>query len=164
MRRLNWSDFLNTGNPVASALMARMKIHPRDRPRVKLQCLRLLATLRLDPSKSALLSRFVDSYLRLNAREVRIFEESLESLPQGERQVIMQITTSWKEEGRREGRLEGQEQGLREGLKAALKRVFGPPAADLIDRLAGFSLSALEQLQKQLVAGAELAQLESLGR
>ena len=35
--------------------------------RVKLECLRLLATLRLDPARMQLISGFVDTYLRLSA-------------------------------------------------------------------------------------------------
>jgi len=118
LNQLNWSDFLNNPNPLASALMARMKIRKCDRPQVKVECLRLLATLRLDREKSKLISRFVDSYLRMTAREMRVYEEILETIPPGERQVVMQYTTSWKEEGRREGR----EEGLQEGLAKASRR------------------------------------------
>jgi hypothetical protein len=48
LNRLNWRDFVRRPNPVASALMAKMGIAAVDRPKVKLECLRLLATLRLD--------------------------------------------------------------------------------------------------------------------
>ena len=75
MAELDWTKFINQPNPVASALMARMKFHRADRPRVKLQCLRLLATLRLNPEKSALIWHFVESYLSLNEKEVRIFKQ-----------------------------------------------------------------------------------------
>lgn len=51
LNRLNWRDFTRQPNPVASALMAKMNIAPEDRPRVKFECLRLLATLQLDPAK-----------------------------------------------------------------------------------------------------------------
>jgi Putative transposase, YhgA-like len=61
LNRLNWRDFLNQCNPVAAALMAKMKIDVADRPRVKVECLRLLATLRLDPARSQLISGFVDT-------------------------------------------------------------------------------------------------------
>ena len=42
LNRLNWSDYLDKPNPVASALMARMKIRKRDQwrltaPRVALE-------------------------------------------------------------------------------------------------------------------------------
>jgi hypothetical protein len=69
LNRLNWRDFLNQRNPVAAALMAKMRIDAADRPRVKVECLRLLATLRLDPARSQLISGFVDTYLRLNVQE-----------------------------------------------------------------------------------------------
>ena len=42
---------MQQANPVASALMAKMNIADSDRPKVKLECLRLLATLRLNPAK-----------------------------------------------------------------------------------------------------------------
>ena len=35
LNRLNWRDFLDKPNPVASALMAKMDIAPKDRPKVK---------------------------------------------------------------------------------------------------------------------------------
>jgi len=38
LNRLNWRDFLNQPNPVASALMAKMAFEPNERPRVKAQC------------------------------------------------------------------------------------------------------------------------------
>ena len=62
LNRLNWRDFLQQSNPVAAALMAKMRIAPEDRRTVKLECLRLLATLRLDPARMQLISGFVDTY------------------------------------------------------------------------------------------------------
>src|SRR5205085_12062238 len=74
LNRLNWRDYVRQPNPVASALMAKMRLAVKDRPKVKAQCLRLLATLHLDRARMQLISGFVDSYLELNAREQRIFE------------------------------------------------------------------------------------------
>ncbi len=51
LNRLNWRDFLRQENPVASALMAKMNIAPEERPKVKSECLRLLATSHLAPRK-----------------------------------------------------------------------------------------------------------------
>ncbi len=56
LNRLNWRDFLNQPNPIASALMAKMNISKRDRPQVKAECLRLLVSFELDPAKIQLLS------------------------------------------------------------------------------------------------------------
>jgi hypothetical protein len=61
LNRLDWRDYINRTNPVAAALMAKMKIALNDRPKVKAQCLRLLATLRLNPARMQLIFGFVES-------------------------------------------------------------------------------------------------------
>jgi hypothetical protein len=111
LNRLDWRDFLQQKNPllkdtashIAAALMAKMKIDNSDRPTVKAQCLRLLVTLKLDPAKMQLISGFVDSYLRLNSNEEALFQSELGTMETREQEQIMQITTSWKEQGIVEG-------------------------------------------------------------
>lgn len=157
---MDWRKFVDQANPVASALVARMKIKRQDRPRVKLQCLRLLATLKLEQEKSALISRFIDTYLRLNRDEVRIFDKAVEQLPKEERQGIMRVTTSWKEEGRVEGLVEGRKEGLIVALKLFLEKHFGATAEPLLARLPGLDTETLTELLDKLYAGAELHELE----
>lgn len=99
LNRLNWRDFLHQKNPVAAALMAKMRIDPLDRPTVKAQCLRLMVTLKLDPAKMQLISGFVDSYLRLNSTEEALFQSELGTMDTREQEQIMQITTSWEQKG-----------------------------------------------------------------
>lgn len=100
LNRLNWRDFVRKPNPVASALMAKMRIAPADRPRVKLECLRLLASLRLDPARMQLISGFVDTYLRLNTAEKRQFQAELDNaVPQEQKGAAMRIVTSWMRDG-----------------------------------------------------------------
>lgn len=162
LAQLDWQTYAKRENPVASALMVRMKIERQDRPRVKVQCLRLLATLRVDQQKSALISRFVDSYLRLNQAEMRIFDHEVETtLSEEERQSMMRITTSWKEEGRLEGREEGIVR-LRQTLELLLTARFGDQATPLIERLPQLDSSALDRLIDQLSAGAGLNELGSM--
>jgi hypothetical protein len=62
LNRLNWRDYLDRPNPVAAALMAKMRIAPADRAKVKAECLRLLVTLKLNPAKTRLVSKFIDTY------------------------------------------------------------------------------------------------------
>ena len=170
LNRLNWSEYVDKPNPVASALMARMKIRKHDRPLVKLQCLRLLATLRLDQEKSGLISHFVGSYLRLNSQEMRVYEENLETISVQERQVVMQYTNEWIEQGfergiekgLEQGRREGSEKASRRGLKCLLELKFAQGAAPLIARLPDLGLEILERLQDALESGADLQQLEKL--
>src|SRR5205085_2937430 len=110
--RLSWRDFVSQPNPVASALMAKMQIAPEERSHVKLECLRLMATLHLDPARMQLISGFVDTYLRLTAEEQRQFQVELGTVEPEEREVVMQIVTSWMEEGLKQGLEQGLERGL----------------------------------------------------
>ena len=41
--------------------MAKMKMHPADRPEVKAECLRLPASLKRDPVRATLIGGFIDS-------------------------------------------------------------------------------------------------------
>jgi hypothetical protein len=84
--------------------MAKMNIAPEDRPRVKFECLRLLATLRLDPARMQLISGFIDTYLKLNAAEEKIFRTEIDRISLVEQEVVMKIVTSWMEQGLQQGR------------------------------------------------------------
>jgi flagellar biosynthesis/type III secretory pathway protein FliH len=109
--------------------MAKMDIAHSDRVRVKLECLRLLATLKLNRPKLKLISGFVDAYLDLSSEEQTTFEAEVEALPTEETDKVMEIVTSWmkeglkqgRTEGRREGRTEGRRQGLEEGQLKAMR-------------------------------------------
>lgn len=101
LNRLNWRDYIDRPNPVAAALMAKMKIAKRDRPKVKAECLRLLVTLKLDPAKIRLISKFVDTYLRLNDREEETFQAEIDKIGAAQKEAIMQVTTSWEAKGQR---------------------------------------------------------------
>ncbi len=155
LNRLNWRDFLNQRNPVAAALMAKMKIDAVDRPRVKVECLRLLATLRLDPARARLISGFVDTYLRLNVQEEQVFQVEVGTLEETEREEIMQIVTSWMEQGLAAGRAEGRTEGKAEGERSGEVRLV----LRLLARRVGTVPTSLEAQVQAL----ELPQLESLG-
>jgi ABC-type Na+ transport system ATPase subunit NatA len=81
-----------------------MNIRPADRAKVKLQILRLLATLRLEPEKMDLIAGFMETYLALTAREELAFEEELDKLESREQKAsVMELMTSWERKGRAEG-------------------------------------------------------------
>jgi hypothetical protein len=87
--------------------MAKMRMEPSDRPRVKLACLRMLARLQLDPARRELISGFVDSYLRLTIHEEEAFEAELAAVEPREKEEVMEIVTSWMEKGLEQGHQEG---------------------------------------------------------
>jgi len=165
LRRLSWRTFVRQANPVAAALMSCMGMAPAERPRVKLECLRLLTTLRLDPARQRLISGFVDSYLKLNTEETLQFAQQTDTvLSQNEKEQVMELTTSWKEEGREEGRQEGRQQGRQEGeanlILRQLKRRFGDLAPAVEERVLGLPVARLETLAEALLEFESAADLE----
>jgi hypothetical protein len=150
LNRLNWRDFLSSQNPVAAALMAKMKIQPEDRPKVKAECLRLLATLRLNSAKMQLISGFVDTYLRLNEAEEVTFEAELNrmGLSEEEEARVMEIVTSWMEKG--------IERGFQQGFQQALAREAALVLYQLNDRFRGIPSSLEKEIRRLSIVEIEL--------
>jgi len=153
---MNWRDYLRRANPVASALMAKMGMAIEERPRVKLECLRLLATLRLNPARMRLISGFVDTRLRLNAQEMLIFREQTDTLEEKEKDKVMELTTSWKEEGIREGIREGSQQVV----FRQLRRRWGELPPRMVARLQALPVQEIEDLAEALWDFTSLADVE----
>ncbi|MDM9385684.1 Rpn family recombination-promoting nuclease/putative transposase [Chlorogloeopsis sp. ULAP01] len=139
LNRLSWRDFLTQPNPVAAALMAKMNIPKEERPQVKAECLRLLATLKLDPARMQLISGFVDTYLQLDVIEEQAFQATIDTMGLTEREEIMEIVTSWEQKAAQKTREEIALNLLREGM-----------ATEAIVRVTGLTVERVIQLQAQL--------------
>ncbi|ASF46722.1 DUF4351 domain-containing protein [Methylovulum psychrotolerans] len=162
LNRLNWRDYLGSHNPVASALMAKMAIEPKDRPRVKAECLRLLVTLKLDPARSRFISGFIDTYLRLQQEELQIFDHLIhtEFLPT-EQEQAMELTTSWKEEGIQLGIQQGLKQGIEKGIEQGIEQGIQQGESRLLKRQL---IRRFRTLPDELQARIETASPEQLGQ
>ncbi|MBD1882048.1 DUF4351 domain-containing protein [Coleofasciculus sp. FACHB-T130] len=156
LNQLNWRDFVQQPNPVASALMAKMNIEPSDRRRVKFECLRLLATLRLDPAKMQLISGFIDTYLRLSTEQERLLRADIARMEPTEQEVIMRIVTSWMEEGIEQGK---QQEALSLVMRLLPRRI-GAVAPELQQRIQQLSQTQLEDLAEALLDFSSAADLE----
>jgi Domain of unknown function (DUF4351) len=157
LNRLNWRDFLKRPNPVAAALMAKMEIAPADRPRVKVECLRMIAKLKLDKARTFLLSGFIDNYLRLSPIEEQQFQVEVDKikLPQ-ERENVMELTTSWMEKGI----VQGRESGERSLTIKLLTRKLGNLSPELLSRVNGLNLDRVEALAEDLLDFTSVGDLE----
>ena len=157
LNRLDWREFLTQPNPVAAALMAKMEIDPADRPRVKVECLRMIANLKLDKARTFLISGFIDNYLRLNPIEEQQFQVEVDriKLPQ-ERENVMELTTSWMEKGIVQGR-ESEGRGL---VVKLLTRKLGNPSPELLARVNGLNLDRVEALAEDLLDFTSVSDLE----
>ncbi len=90
-----------------------------------------------------MLSGFVDSYLYLNPMEVIEFEQEVAKIKVGnEKEQVMQIVTSWMEQGIEQGE---QKATLKSVLRVLNRRV-GSLGTDVQERLEALSVSQLEDL------------------
>ncbi len=160
LNRLNWRDFLKNRNPIAAALMAKMKIATEDRPQVKLECLRLLATLKLDSAKTKMISGFVDSYLKLDEQEERDFQSQIDRIESEEKEIIMAITTSWKEEGIKEGIEQGRKLELIESIREILQFKSISVTDALALKINNLEISQLKELRKASLGFDNLDELQ----
>lgn len=161
LNQLQWQDFINQRNPVASALMAKMQMDTGERPRVKLFSLQLLASLGLNPAQVQLISGFIDTYLKLNAQEKALFEEQIASIELRQQEEVMQIVTSWMEEGIQQGREQGKQQEAVALILRLLNRRVGGLRTQLQERIQGLSTPELEDLGEALLDFTSVADLEA---
>ena len=142
LNRLDWRKFVDNPNPIAAALMAKMKIAPEDRPKVKAQCLRLLATLRLNPAKMQLIWGFVESYLKLNRDEQQVFKQeiaAIESEEIKEEAIEMLTIEEW-------GILKGKQSATLNMVERHLTRLLGLLDSETQARLEDMTTEQLEAL------------------
>ena len=141
LNQLNWRDFLKHENPIAAALMSKMRIKKKDRPKVKAECLRLLITLKLDPAKTQLISKFVDTYLNFEGVEEEQFQAEIAKLEVSQKEEIMEVMTSWEKRGVEKERQTIALNLLRENLPL-----------ETIARTTGLTIAQLQDLQVQSAA------------
>lgn len=162
LNHMRWRDYLRSDNPVAAALMTRMNVETKDRARVKLEALKNIGLLGLNPAVTQVAGWFVDNTMPLDEREQREFDERLEAEAMREKEVVMEMTTSWERKGREEGRREGEQEGRREGLREGrealaeavlvfLRRQVGDLNAAREERVHALSIPALKQLSQALL-------------
>ncbi len=157
LNRLNWRDYLRNPNPVASALMTKMQIAPEDRPRVKLECLRMLVTLKLDKARATLISSFMDAYLKLTPAETVVYNRELQTIDPQEREVVMELTNEWIEEGKVQGLQTGRAEGRRATLLRQLRHRLGNDSQQLVERVNSLSEAQLDDLTDALLDFHSLA-------
>ncbi len=141
--------------------MAKMNIADSDRPKVKLECLRLLATLRLNPAKMQLISGFIDSYLQLNAQEKQLFQAEVDKIEPIQKEATMKIVTSWMREGIEQGLVQGKQSEASSLVMRLLPRKVGTITPELQQRIKQLQLTQLEDLAEALLDFSAVADLEA---
>ena len=175
LNQLDWQDFVNKQNPVASALMSKMHMDVAERPMVKLISLQVLASLGLNPAQVEQISVFIDTYLKLNTEEEEAFNGQIANIEPKQKEQVMEIVTSWMEKGLEQGKElglqlgkelgkeEGIEIGREEGMQLGKELGKQEEAASFVLRLLQRRFGDLSQSQKELIQGLSAKRLEELG-
>jgi predicted transposase/invertase (TIGR01784 family) len=159
LNRMDWRKYLKHENPVAAALTAKMHIAERDRPRVKLECLRLLWKLKRNQAEIRLISEFIDTYLSLTANEVPVYETLRGKLESEEREAVMEVETGWKREGIKEGLEKGRLEGRLEIITRQLRLRVGKIDGEAEALIRGLSAGQLDSLSEALLDFSKTADL-----
>ena len=126
----------------------------------------MMVGLQLDDARSEMITGFVDSYLRLNAAQEKIFEAELDKLiPPEAKEKIMEVLTSHEKRGIAKGKREGLVEGKREGeadiVIRLLSRKVGQLPDELEARIRKLSNVKVESLADNLFDLSSLADLET---
>lgn len=151
LNRLKWRDYVASPNPVATALMSKMQIAGRDRVKVRVQCLRLIVTLRLDPARSQLIAGFVRTYLQMTRPELVELQREVGLLPQEEQKTMLTLTNEWIELGEEKGIERGRAVEARSLILFLGTKRFGTPNTTVEATLEESDLIRLEAFVGRLL-------------
>lgn len=159
LKKQKWREYINKDNPAVAALLSKMGYSEKERVQVKIEFLRMLVRLQLDPAKERLVYGFFESYLKLtDEEEEQLMEEARRYEDADE---ILEIPISYEERGKKKGLEEGKkvglEQGKKEGMEEGLERGKKEVALELLKKgldielimeVTNLSLDELKKLQK----------------
>ncbi|MEW6276310.1 MAG: DUF4351 domain-containing protein, partial [Bacillota bacterium] len=162
LKKLSWRDYLVSDNPVAAALLSKMGFRQEEKVQVKLEFMRMLARLKLDPARTELIGGFFETYLKLSRQEEEEFYRELGKRDQREVEGIMQITTSWHEKGRAEGIAQGITAGQVNLLLKMIKKRFGELPAEVETKIRALNSEEIEKIGEALFDLAGIDDLKKL--
>jgi hypothetical protein len=159
LKQLDYRQFLDSNNPLAYALMAKMDYDRKERVRLKADFLRLILGCPLDPARRSLLVEFVETYLPLGKDEQAEFQHIVHA--ETEYVEVKRMITTYEMKGKKEGMKEGMKEGKQEDLILLLEKKFGKLAAD--QRREIRQIESTERLDALLVALLDAKSLDELG-
>ncbi|GGP15147.1 hypothetical protein [Oceanobacillus neutriphilus] len=140
LKKKNWREYIQSDNPAVAALLSQMGYEEHERVQVKIEFLRMITRMKIDPAKTTFLYGFFETYLKLNKEEEAQMMEEIENLPEEEKEVVLQLPNSYFERGKEEGKQEGKQEGIKEGRKKERQQIV----LKLIEK--GMSISEIEDI------------------
>jgi len=135
----NWRVFIHKDNPAAAALLSKMGYTEKERVQVKLEFLRTLSRMELNPAKLKLIYGFFETYLKLNEKEEKQMREKIANLPKDEADRVLELPNSYFEEG--------MEKGMERVVVNMFKKGF--PNETIVE-ITGLSKEKVQEIKKGL--------------
>lgn len=126
LRNNNWRQFIESDNPVAAALLAKMGYNKSEKYQLRVAYLRMLLRLRqrLDDAQLALIMSVADLYFKPDLEQderilQQIYEQNAEEVDD-----IMKLMPEWSKKGYEQGIVDGIEKGKQEIARRLLEKGF----------------------------------------
>jgi predicted transposase/invertase (TIGR01784 family) len=162
LKHFDYRQFLESENPLAFALMAKMNYKRSQRVRLKADFLRWILGAPINPARQSLLLDFVETYIALNRAEETEFEQIIEHKPEY-KEVEKMVTTYEKrgiQKGRKEGRTKGRKEALQHSLILLIEKRFGSPDEQIKEQVGRIrSVKKLESLMVQILDAESIDEL-----
>jgi len=144
LKSLNYRNFLDSKNPLAFALMAKMNYNRQEQVRLKADFLRLILGSQVDEMRQSLLVEFVETYVPLMNEDLAQFEELIQS--EDQYVEVEYMVTVYEQRGIEKG----IENGKQNTLLKQLEKKFGEVPVEMEHKIR--STESIERLDVLLLA------------
>ncbi|SDC20799.1 conserved hypothetical protein (putative transposase or invertase) [Paenibacillus sp. UNCCL117] len=139
LKKQSWRMFIDSDNPVAAALLAKMGYNKKEEREVRFAYLRMLFRLheKIDDARLALIMSIADMYFEPNKEQDESLLQEIRELYPEEGEALMELMPAWKRWGYEEGMEEGIEKGLEKGIEQGIEKGIEQAVRKMLDK--GFS-------------------------
>lgn len=149
LRKINWRHYIHSNNPVAAALISKMRYSEKERVQVKKEFLRMMVKMEINSAKMEIINGFFETYLSLNESEEKELMEEIKQLNRDESEQILKLPNSWIEKGIKQGRQEGMQVGKAEERKIIARQMLKEGLSiELIAKVTNLDKAEIEEISK----------------
>lgn len=149
LKKKKWRAYIRSDNLAAAALLSEMEYTKDERVQVKMEFLRMLTRMQLDPAKERLIYGFFENYLKLSKEEEEELVEEIKNSPEAEK--ILEIPISYEEKGKEIGKELGKKIGKEIGIKEVVMKMLRKGVnVEFIAEVTHLDMEEIEELRKQM--------------
>jgi len=140
LKKKNWRDYIESDNPAAAALLAKMGYKEEEKIQVKKEFLKMLVRMEQNPAASRFINDFFEIYLKLEKAEEEQLMEEIQKLDNAE--DFMKLPNSWERRGLEKGKME-------EKQKMAIRLLEKGLPVELIEEVTDLSQQEIKKLREE---------------